>query len=239
MTNENKLYEGKAKIVWATENPDEVAQQFKDDATAFDGKKKGQIAHKGVRNARISAILFRLLEENGIATQLVDQIFEDTLLCKKLQMYPVEVVVRNYAAGSICKRLGFEEGARMKQPLLEFFLKDDSLGDPLVTDAHIEELELVSAEERDEIKRLALEINAILSKFFADRGVMLVDFKLEFGKDSAGNIVLGDEISPDTCRFWDASTKKKLDKDRFRRDLGDVEAAYEEMLKRVETGDVP
>ena len=234
MTRENKLYEGKAKIVWATEDPNEVAQQFKDDATAFDGKKKGQIARKGVCNARISAILFRLLEEHGIATQLVDLIFEDTLLCKKLQMYPVEVVVRNYAAGSICKRLGFEEGAQMKQPLLEFFLKNDSLGDPLVTEVHIEELALVGGEELGEIKQLALKINAVLSKFFAERGVMLVDFKLEFGKDSEGNIVLGDEISPDTCRFWDANTKKKLDKDRFRRDLGDVEEAYAEMLKRVE-----
>ncbi len=234
MTNRNKIYEGKAKIVWATEKPDEVAQQFKDDATAFDGKKKGQIARKGVRNARISAILFKLLEENGIATQLVDQIFDDTLLCKKLVMYPVEVVVRNYAAGSICKRLGFEEGARLKEPLLEFFLKDDSLGDPMVAEAHIRELDLVGREELAEIKRLALEINAILSKFFADRGVMLVDFKLEFGKDGDGNIILGDEISPDTCRFWDASTKEKLDKDRFRRDLGDVEEAYAEMLKRVE-----
>ena len=229
------LYEGKAKIVYATDDPNTVSQKFKDDATAFDGKKKGQIAHKGVRNTAISTRLFTMLEENGVATQLIERTSEDTLLCKKLKMFPVEVVMRNYAAGSICKRLGFEEGVRMKRPMLEFFLKDDSLGDPLITDAHIEELELVSAEERDEIKRLALEINAILSEFFADRGVMLVDFKLEFGKDSAGNIVLGDEISPDTCRFWDASTKKKLDKDRFRRDLGDVEAAYEEMLKRVET----
>ncbi len=229
-----KLYEGKAKIVWATENPGEVAQQFKDDATAFDGKKKGQIAGKGARNARISAVLFRLLEENGVATQLLDQIFDDTLLCKKLDMYPVEVVVRNYAAGSICKRLGFEEGARFKAPLLEFFLKDDSLGDPLVTDAHIAELELVSGEELAEIKRLALKINSVLTGFFAERGVMLVDFKLEFGKDREGDIILGDEISPDTCRFWDANTKKKLDKDRFRRDLGEVEEAYAEMLKRVE-----
>lgn len=230
-----KLYEGKAKIVWATENPDEVAQQFKDDATAFNGKKKGQIAHKGIHNAKISASLFKLLERNGIATQFVDQISDDTLLCKKLAMYPVEVVVRNYAAGSICQRLGFEEGAKMKKPMLEFFLKDDSLGDPLVTDAHIEELGLVTTTERDKIKQLALKINEVLSKFFADRNIVLVDFKLEFGKDSHGNIVLGDEISPDTCRFWDADTKEKLDKDRFRRDLGGVEEAYAEMLSRVES----
>ncbi len=232
---QTKLYEGKAKIVWATDNPRQVAQQFKDDATAFDGKKKGQIAHKGVRNAAISARLFRLLEENGVATQLVDQTAGDTLLCKRLEMYPVEVVVRNYAAGSICKRLGFEEGAKLKKPLLEFFLKDDSLGDPLVTEAHIEELELASEAEREEIKRLALRVNEVLSAFFAERKVLLVDFKLEFGKDAEGNIVLGDEISPDTCRFWDAETREKLDKDRFRRDLGGVEEAYEEMLNRVES----
>jgi phosphoribosylaminoimidazole-succinocarboxamide synthase len=228
-----KLYEGKAKIVWSTESPDEVAQQFKDDATAFDGKKKGQIEHKGVRNASISAILFRLLEENGVRTQLIDQIFEDTLLCRRLKMFPVEVVMRNYAAGSICKRLGFEEGAELKKPLLEFFLKNDALGDPLVTDAHIEEMDLLTPEERSEVERLALKVNAVLKEFFAARGIMLIDFKLEFGRDSEGNIVLGDEISPDTCRLWDASTKKKLDKDRFRRDLGEVEEAYAEVLKRV------
>ena len=230
-----KLYEGKAKIVYSTDDPALVTQKFKDDATAFDGKKKGQIAHKGVRNAAISARLFRLLEENGIATQLVERTADDTLLCKKLTMFPVEVVVRNYAAGSICKRLGFEEGAKLKKPMLEFFLKDDSLGDPLITDAHIEELELVTAGEREEIGRLALRINELLGTFFRERKVILVDYKLEFGKDVEGNIVLGDEISPDTCRFWDAETRKKLDKDRFRRDLGGVEEAYEEMLNRVES----
>jgi len=230
-----KLYEGKAKIVYATDDPNLVSQKFKDDATAFDGKKKGQIAHKGVRNAAISTRLFRLLEENGVATQLVERTAEDTLLCKKLKMFPVEVVVRNYAAGSICKRLGFEEGVKMKKPMLEFFLKDDSLGDPLITDAHIEELELVTRAERDEIERLALRVNEVLSAFFAERKVILVDYKLEFGMDSEGNIILGDEISPDTCRFWDAETCEKLDKDRFRRDLGGVEEAYEEMLNRVES----
>lgn len=230
-----KLYEGKAKIVYATDDPNLVSQKFKDDATAFDGKKKGQIAHKGVRNAAISTRLFKLLEENGVATQLVERTAEDTLLCKKLKMFPVEVVVRNYAAGSICKRLGFEEGVKMKKPMLEFFLKDDSLGDPLITDAHIEELELVTRAERDEIERLALRVNEVLSAFFAERKVILVDYKLEFGMDSEGNIILGDEISPDTCRFWDAETREKLDKDRFRRDLGGVEEAYEEMLNRVES----
>jgi phosphoribosylaminoimidazole-succinocarboxamide synthase len=230
-----KLYEGKAKIVYATDDPNLVSQKFKDDATAFDGKKKGQIAHKGVRNATISTRLFRLLEEQGIITQLVEQTADDTLLCKRLEMFPVEVVVRNYAAGSICKRLGFEEGHKMKKPMLEFFLKDDSVGDPLITDAHIEELELVTKAERGEIERLALKINETLTAFFADRKVLLVDFKLEFGKDSEGKIVLGDEISPDTCRFWDADTHEKLDKDRFRRDLGGVEEAYKEMLNRVES----
>jgi len=234
MTHE-KLYEGKAKIVYATDDPALVSQKFKDDATAFDGKKKGQIAHKGVRNAAISTRLFMLLEENGVATQLVERTADDTLLCKRLTMFPVEVVVRNFAAGSICKRLGFEEGAKLKKPMLEFFLKDDSLGDPLITDAHIEELELVTAAEREEIGRLALKVNEVLSRFFADRKVILVDYKLEFGRDSEGNIVLGDEISPDTCRFWDSETREKLDKDRFRRDLGGVEEAYEEMLNRVES----
>ncbi|MFA6001811.1 MAG: phosphoribosylaminoimidazolesuccinocarboxamide synthase [Thermoleophilia bacterium] len=229
------LYEGKAKIVYSTDDPALVSQKFKDDATAFDGKKKGQIAHKGVRNAAISTRLFELLEENGVATQLVERTAEDTLLCKRLEMFPVEVVVRNYAAGSICKRLGFEEGAKMKKPMLEFFLKDDSLGDPLITDAHIEELELVTASEREEIGRLALKVNEVLSAFFAERKVILVDYKLEFGKDVEGNIILGDEISPDTCRFWDSETREKLDKDRFRRDLGGVEEAYKEMLNRVES----
>ncbi|MHB1325251.1 MAG: phosphoribosylaminoimidazolesuccinocarboxamide synthase [Thermoleophilia bacterium] len=230
-----KLYEGKAKIVYATDDPNLVSQKFKDDATAFDGKKKGQIAHKGVRNAAISTRLFRLLEENGVATQLVERTAGDTLLCKRLKMFPVEVVVRNYAAGSICKRLGFEEGVKLKKPMLEFFLKDDSLGDPLITDAHIEELELVTQAERAEIERLAIRVNEVLSAFFAERKVILVDNKLEFGTDSQGKIILGDEISPDTCRFWDAETREKLDKDRFRRDLGGVEEAYEEMLNRVES----
>jgi phosphoribosylaminoimidazole-succinocarboxamide synthase len=228
-----KLYEGKAKIIYSTDDPGLISQKFKNDATAFDGKKKGQIEHKGVRNAAITARLFKVLEEQGIITQLVEQTAEDTLLCKRLEMFPVEVVVRNYAAGSICKRLGFEEGHKMKKPMLEFFLKDDSLGDPLITDAHIEELELLTRAERDEIEKLALRINESLLSFFAERNVLLVDFKLEFGRDSEGQIVLGDEISPDTCRFWDAESREKLDKDRFRRDLGGVEEAYEEMLKRV------
>lgn len=230
-----KLYEGKAKIIYATDDPDLVTQKFKDDATAFNGEKRGQIAHKGVRNAKISARLFGLLEQKGIKTHLVEQLSEDTLLTRKLEMYPVEVVVRNYAAGSISKRLGLEEGRPFRKPILEFYLKDDSLGDPLITEAHIEELELVTSKELEELKRLALGINKTLTEFFAQRHVTLVDFKLEFGKDSAGQIRLGDEISPDTCRFWDAKTREKLDKDRFRRDLGGVEEAYQEMLDRVET----
>ena len=179
--------------------------------------------------------MVRALERHGSITPLFEQTANDTLRCKRLQMFPVEVVVRKSAAGSICKRLGFEEGHKLKRPLLEFFLKDDSLGDPLVTDAHIEELELVTRAERDEIERLAREINETLVRFFAERKVLLVDFKLEFGRDSDSNIVLGDEISPDTCRFWDADTREKLDKDRFRRDLGKVEEAYEEMLNRVQS----
>jgi phosphoribosylaminoimidazole-succinocarboxamide synthase len=228
------LYEGKAKRIFATDDPALVLQQFKDDATAFDGTKKSRIARKGVSNARISTVLFKLLEENGVPTQFVEQTAEDTLLTKKLDMYRVELVVRNYAAGSIVKRLGFEEGQRFKQPLVEYFLKDDSLHDPLITCMHIEELGLVSKEELQQIKAQALRINEILSGFFDERGVTLVDFKLEFGKDSDGVITLGDEISPDTCRFWDKETGKKLDKDRFRFDLGGVQDAYSEMLNRVE-----
>lgn len=229
-----KLYEGKAKIVYATSDPDVVLQKFKDDATAFDGTKKSQISHKGVSNARISNRLFCLLGDQGIATHLIEMTNEDTLMTKKLDMYKVELVVRNYAAGSIVKRLGFEEGQKFKQPIVEYFLKDDSLHDPLITCAHIEELGLVPKDELQELKALALKVNEVLSAFFAERGITLVDFKLEFGKDSEGNIVLGDEISPDTCRFWDAKTGKKLDKDRFRFDLGEVEEAYSEILGRVE-----
>lgn len=228
-----QLYEGKAKIIYATDDPKQVSQKFKNDATAFDGKKKGSIEDKGVRNATISAYLFKVVEDAGVPTQLIEQTADDTLLTHHLDMYPVEVVVRNYAAGSIVKRLGFEEGARFSKPMVEYFLKDDSLGDPLITCAHIEELNLVSAEERKQLKELALKVNDALGNFFSERGIMLVDFKLEFGKDKDGLIRLGDEISPDTCRFWDVETKKKLDKDRFRQDLGSVEEAYAEILDRV------
>jgi phosphoribosylaminoimidazole-succinocarboxamide synthase len=234
MAMAEKLYEGKAKIVYSTDDPNQVSQQFKNDATAFDGKKKGQIDNKGVRNATISAHLFRVVEAAGVPTQLIDQTADDTLLTHKMDMYPVEVVVRNFAAGSIVKRLGFEEGINFKTAMVEYFLKDDSLGDPLITCAHIDELGLVTAEERAQLKELALKVNDALSNFFSERGIMLVDFKLEFGKDAEGTIRLGDEISPDTCRFWDAETKKKLDKDRFRQDLGSVEEAYAEILERVE-----
>lgn len=230
-----QLYEGKAKIIYATDDPRQVSQKFKDDATAFDGKKKGQIAHKGVRNATISSYLFKVVEEAGVPTQLIEQTADDTLLTHRLEMYAVEVVVRNFAAGSIVKRLGFEEGRKFNTPMVEFFLKDDSLGDPLITCAHIDELGLLTADERVELKELALKVNTALSAFFAERGIVLVDFKLEFGKDTDGVIRLGDEISPDTCRLWDAETKKKLDKDRFREDLGGVEDAYAEILERVKS----
>ena len=230
-----RLYEGKAKIIYATDDPKQVSQKFKDDATAFDGRKKGQIEHKGVRNATISAHLFKVVEAAGVPTQLIEQTADDTLLTHRLEMYPVEVVVRTFAAGSIVKRLGFEEGIEFSQPMVEYFLKDDSLGDPLITCAHIDELGLATAEERSHLKELALKVNEALSSFFAERGIMLVDFKLEFGKDQDGVVRLGDEISPDTCRLWDAETRKKLDKDRFRQDLGGVEDAYAEILERVKS----
>jgi phosphoribosylaminoimidazole-succinocarboxamide synthase len=228
-----QLYEGKAKIIYATDDPDRVSQKFKDDATAFDGRKKGSIENKGVRNATISAHLFKVVEDAGVPTQLIEQTADDTLLTHHLKMFPVEVIVRNFAAGSIVKRLGFEEGAEFKKPMVEYFLKDDELHDPLITCAHIEELELVTEDERKQLKELALKVNGALSSFFNERGIILVDFKLEFGADKDGVIRLGDEISPDTCRLWDAETKKKLDKDRFRQDLGGVEDAYAEILDRV------
>ena len=228
-----KLYEGKAKIVYSTDDPTMVSQKFKDDATAFDGQKKSQIPRKGVSNARISTVLFGLLEENGVATHFIEQTADDTLLTRKLDMYAIELVVRNFAAGSIVKRLGFEEGQKFRQPMVEYFLKDDSLGDPLITCMHIQEMELVPEDELRELKAKALRVNEVLSRFFDERGITLVDFKLEFGKDTSGRIRLGDEISPDTCRLWDTETNEKLDKDRFRRDLGGVEDAYAEVLRRI------
>lgn len=233
MEKRELLYEGKAKKVFKTADNDKVIVKFKDDATAFNGQKKGQISEKGIMNNAISNIFFDLLEEKGIPTHLIETLTEDEVLVRKLDIVPVEVVMRNIAAGSLSKRLGLEEGTILKKPVLEFYYKDDELGDPMINEYHIYAEELAVEDEIKNIKELAFKINDILFEFLKEKGIDLVDFKLEFGKDADGKIYLADEISPDTCRFWDSKSKEKLDKDRFRRDLGKVEDAYQEILKRL------
>ena len=228
-----QFYEGKAKKLYATSNPDLIIQYFKDDATAFNAKKRGTIEDKGVMNNRMSELFFTMLEGHGIKTHFVQRIDDRQMLCKRLEIVPVEIVVRNIVAGSMAKRLGREEGAPLKHPLVEYTYKSDPLDDPLIYPEHAIEFGWATEAELAEIKRLSLRIDELLSKFLDERGVLLVDFKLEFGRHH-GAILLGDEICPDTCRFWDKDTRQKLDKDRFRRDLGGVEEAYHEMLRRVE-----
>jgi len=227
------LYEGKAKKIFKTDKKEKLIVEYKDDATAFNGEKKGQIKNKGELNTEISTIFFELLEENDVPTHLIEKLNKTELLVKKLKIIPIEVVMRNIAAGSLAKRLGLEEGKKMKMPILEYYYKDDELGDPMINEYHIFAEEMASKEELEKIKEYAFKINEILYTFLKTKGIDLVDFKLEFGLDLDGNVILGDEISPDTCRFWDSKTQKKLDKDRFRRDLGDVENAYQEILKRL------
>ncbi len=227
-----QLYEGKAKKVFATENENLVIVSYKDDATAFDGTKKGTIMGKGVVNNRMSNYLMQLLEKNGVPTHFVEELSERETVVKKVEIVPLEVIIRNISAGSFAKRYGVEEGIVFAEPTIEFSYKNDDLHDPLINSYHALALELATAEEIETIKNMAFTINRILKEYFASLGVKLVDFKLEFGRTKDG-IVLADEISPDTCRFWDAKTNEKLDKDRFRRDLGGVEDAYREMMNRV------
>ncbi len=227
-----QLYEGKAKKVFLTDDPDVVIVSYKDDATAFNGIKKGQIKDKGIVNNICSNHLFKLLESKGIPTHYVEQINERETYVKKVQIVPLEVIVRNIAAGSMSKRLGIAEGTVLKKPVVEFSYKDDALGDPLINDDHALALGAATEDELATIKALALKVNDILKEYFAEIGVTLVDFKLEFGRYKGG-IVLADEISPDTCRFWDSKTGEKLDKDRFRRDLDDVDKGYREIKKRM------
>lgn len=227
------LYEGKAKMVFATEDQNIVWIEYKDSATAFNGEKKATIAGKGRLNNEITSLIFSKLKEEGIASHFVEKLSETEQLVKKVSIIPLETVVRNVAAGSFAKRLGIEEGKLLTKPFVEFYFKDDDLGDPLVTEDHVYELQLATEEEVAIIKEKALHINAVLSKFFADLGIRLIDFKLEFGKDAAGEILLADEISPDTCRLWDIETNQKLDKDVFRRDLGNLTDAYENILSRL------
>ncbi len=227
------LYEGKAKQIYATSDPSLFWVRYKDDATAFDGKKRATIQGKGELNNRISAIFFEHLRKAGIPHHFVRLLSPTEQLVRKVSIIPLEVVVRNRVAGSMAKRLGLEEGTPLSRPILELYYKDDALGDPLVNSEHALVLGWVTEEELAAIRRLALAVNEALQTFLAEREVLLVDFKLEFGRTADGQIILADEISPDTCRFWDSRTLEKLDKDRFRRDLGGVQEAYQEMLRRL------
>ncbi|EYE89149.1 phosphoribosylaminoimidazole-succinocarboxamide synthase [Fervidicella metallireducens AeB] len=233
MEKKEMMYEGKAKKVYSTEDKDYVVIYYKDDATAFNGEKKGQIEDKGVLNNNITSMLFELLEKKGVKTHFVKKISDREQICRKVDIIPLEVIVRNYAAGSMAKRLGLKEGMELKTTVLELSYKDDSLGDPMINDYHAVGIGAATFEELNEIYSVAKKVNDILSEFFLKSGIRLIDFKLEFGKFN-GEILLADEISPDTCRFWDAETGEKLDKDRFRRDLGNVKEAYVEILKRIE-----
>ncbi len=233
MMEKKALYEGKAKIMYATENPDELLVYYKDDATAGNGAKKGTISDKGIMNNKMTAFFFDLLAKNGIEHHYISMPSDREMLVKKLEIVPLEVIIRNVAAGSLAQRLGLEEGVKMKMPVIEFCYKNDDLGDPMVNRYHILAMDLATAAELDEIEKVSLKINDILVKFLKEKKVDLIDFKLEFGRDKNGKIILADEISPDNCRFWDSDTHEKLDKDRFRRDLGNVEDAYKEMLKRL------
>lgn len=227
------LYEGKAKKVYRTSEPQMYWIEYKDDATAFNGVKKAQITGKGVLNNEISSIFLSMLKEKGIENHFVRKVSPTEQIVQKVDIIPIEVVVRNIAAGSLAKRLGFEEGTELPQPIVEFYYKDDALGDPFINDDHVAVLNLATEEQAAYMKKIGLEINEILKAYMAEREILLVDFKLEFGKTDEGQVILADEISPDTCRFWDANTKEKLDKDRFRRDLGNVEEAYQEILRRL------
>lgn len=227
-----QMYEGKAKKVFKTDNPDLYLVEYKDDATAFNGAKKGTIADKGYVNNQISALLFQELEKSGVPTHMVELTGDREMLVKGLEIIPIEVVVRNIAAGSLAKRLGFEEGRKLPFAVVEFYYKDDDLGDPLVNDSHIAVLQAAAPAELDILREMGLKVNSVLRSIMFKAGIELVDFKLEFGRHK-GEIILGDEISPDTCRFWDLETGDKLDKDRFRRDLGKVEEAYLEVHRRL------
>lgn len=233
MEKKELLYEGKAKKVFATDQPEVLYVSYKDDATAFNGLKKGTIAGKGAINNRVSNYMMTVLEKEGIPTHLVEELSDRDTLVKKVSIVPLEVIIRNISAGSFAKRYGVEEGIVFAEPTIEFSYKNDDLGDPLINDYHAIALGVATRKDIDTITDLAFKINSVMKDFFKHVGVDLVDFKLEFGKTSDGTIILADEISPDTCRFWDSETHEKLDKDRFRRDLGNVEDAYVEMMKRI------
>jgi phosphoribosylaminoimidazole-succinocarboxamide synthase len=232
MQKGEKLYEGKAKILYLTDNPGQLIQHFKDDATAFDGLKKGTIQGKGVVNNQISIILFNLLKKRGIESHFEEQLSDNEMLVKRVEIVPVEVVVRFISTGSLCKRYGIQEGLVFAKPIVELYYKNDQLHDPLMNDDHVLAMGLATAAELTQIRQQAVQVSAILREFFDSIDIDLVDFKLEFGRYQ-GQILLADEISPDTCRFWEKGTHRKLDKDRFRQDLGNVEKTYQEMLQRI------
>ena len=234
MEKKEQLYEGKAKKVYKTDDPEKLIVSYKDDATAFNGLKKGTVAGKGVINNRMSNRLMKVLEKEGVPTHFVEELSERETLVKRVSIVPLEVIVRNISAGSFAKRYGVEEGIVFKRPTIEYSYKNDALGDPLLNRFHALALGLATEAELDTIERYSFKVNEVLSAFWRDCGVTLVDFKLEFGRLSDGTVVLADEISPDTCRLWDTKTKEKLDKDRFRRDLGGVEDAYREIMGRLE-----
>ena len=232
-----KLYEGKAKILFTTDDPNILLSRYKDDATAFNALKKGTIAHKGEMNCAIASHIFQYLETQGIATHFIKQVSAHEMQVAAVKILPIEVVVRNIAAGSICKRLGLEQGKTLKQPLVEFFYKNDDLGDPLITDDHIAMMELATTEQVSQLKQMAIAINQHLQSFFDKCNLILVDFKVEIGIDAQGRMLLADEISPDTCRLWDKAIAdpqaRIMDKDRFRQDLGNIAEAYQEVMRRV------
>ncbi len=230
---ETLLYEGKAKQIFSTEDPQVVRVQYKNDTTAFNGKKFEQIEGKGQLNNQITSFFFSYLKEQGIPNHFIEKTSDTEQLVQRVNIIPLEVVTRNIVAGSLCKRIGWEEGKELPKPIVEFYYKDDDLGDPLLADCHIKILELATDNELQELKEKAFEINECLMKLLRPKGLLLVDFKLEFGKDTDGNILLADEISPDTCRFWDAESKEKMDKDRFRQSLGGVSDAYAEVYQRL------
>ncbi len=232
MEKREKIYEGKAKILYTTDNPDLLIQYFKDDATAFNAAKKGSIHDKGIINNKISTKIFEYLIAQGIPTHFEKSLNDREMLVKRVTIVPLEVIVRNVAAGSLSRILGIDEGTALACPVLEFCYKEDKLNDPMINETHIRALKLASDEEVEQIKKFTLKINELMLKFFALLNIQLVDFKLEFGRYK-GKVILADEISPDTCRLWDAKTGQKLDKDRFRRDLGNIEEAYQEVLSRV------
>ena len=228
-----QIYEGKAKKVFKTDDPNLVIVDYKDDATAFNGEKKGTISGKGVINNRMTNFMFKMLEKEGVPTHLVEEISDRETIVKKVSIVPLEVIIRNVAAGSFSKRMGVEEGKQLLCPILEYSYKNDDLGDPFINDYYALALGIATKEELETIAKYAFKVNEFMVKFFKGLNIDLIDFKIEFGKTSDGTIILADEISPDTCRFWDSTTHEKLDKDRFRRDMGGVEEAYQEIMKRL------